>query len=89
MIRILEQRPILTIISVVGVLLLPYLGVLEVTIMEARNFISAREMITDNQWILTTMNGEPRYQKPPFPTWLTAMSGMLFGFKSIRNCIIC
>jgi hypothetical protein len=82
-IRILEQRPILTIISVVGVLLLPYLGVLEVTIMEARNFISAREMITDNQWILTTMNGEPRYQKPPLPTWLTAMSGMLFGFKSI------
>lgn len=83
MIRLLEQRPILTIIAVVGLLLLPFLDVLEVTIMEARNFISAREMITDDQWILTTMNGQPRYQKPPLPTWLTAISGMLFGLKSV------
>lgn len=83
MIRFLEKRPILTIITVVGVLLLPFLDVIEVTIMEARNFISAREMLTDNQWILTTMNGEPRYQKPPLPTWLTAISGMLFGLKSV------
>ncbi|MEZ4858776.1 MAG: glycosyltransferase family 39 protein [Flavobacteriaceae bacterium] len=54
-----------------------------VNIMEARNFITAREMIQDGHWLLTTMNGEPRYAKPPLPTWLTAFSGMLFGLKSL------
>ena len=51
--------------------------------MEARNFITAREMITDGNWLLTTMNGEPRYQKPPLPTWLAAISAMTFGIKSL------
>jgi 4-amino-4-deoxy-L-arabinose transferase-like glycosyltransferase len=64
-------------------MLLVNLAVPEVTIMEARNFITAREMIQDDNWILTTMNGEPRYQKPPLPTWLTALSGLLFGINSL------
>lgn len=67
----------------VGVLLLPFLDVLEVTIMEARNFVTAREMLTDGNWILTTMNGEPRYEKPPLPTWLSAISGAIFGINSV------
>lgn len=79
----LKKHPILIIIGIVGVLLMPYLDVLEVTIMEARNFISAREMLTDGHWILTTMNGEARYQKPPLPTWLTALSASIFGIKNI------
>lgn len=79
----LKKHPILIIIGVVGVLLMPYLDVLEVTIMEARNFIAAREMLTDGHWILTTMNEEARYQKPPLPTWLTALSASVFGIKSI------
>ncbi|MBE17108.1 MAG: glycosyltransferase [Cytophagaceae bacterium] len=83
MLALFEKRPILTILLVVGVMLLPFLDVLEVTIMEARNFISAREMLTDNHWILTTMNGEPRYQKPPLPTWLTALSALIFGIDSL------
>jgi 4-amino-4-deoxy-L-arabinose transferase-like glycosyltransferase len=29
------------------------------------------------------MNGEPRYQKPPLPTWLTAISALIFGFKNL------
>ena len=82
MIDLVKKRPILTIITVVALLLLPFLDVMEVTIMEARNFITAREMLTDDNWILTTMNGEARYQKPPLPTWLTALSAMLFGIKS-------
>ncbi|MFC4634032.1 ArnT family glycosyltransferase [Dokdonia ponticola] len=73
----------MTIILLVAVLLLPFLDVIEVTIMEARNFITAREMLTDGHWILTTMNGEARYQKPPLPTWLTALSAMVFGIKSV------
>jgi len=51
--------------------------------MEARNFVTAREMLTDGNWILTTMNGEPRYEKPPLPTWLTAISGAIFGVNSV------
>ena len=64
-------------------MLLPNLNSLVVTIMEARNFITAREMVNDGNWILTTMNGLPRYEKPPLPTWLTAISGMIFGMKSL------
>ncbi|SRX53946.1 glycosyltransferase family 39 protein [Aequorivita sp. CIP111184] len=56
---------------------------LPVNIMEARNFITAREMLHDGNWLLTTINGEPRYQKPPLPTWLTAFSAAIFGLKSI------
>lgn len=83
MIEQLEKRPVLVITFVVLGMLLPFLDALEVTIMEARNFISAREMLTDNNLLLTTMNGEPRYEKPPLPTWLTALSGYVFGIKSV------
>jgi 4-amino-4-deoxy-L-arabinose transferase-like glycosyltransferase len=64
-------------------MLFPHLDVIEVNIMEARNFITAREMATNNHWILTTLNDLPRYEKPPLPTWLTAVSGIIFGFDSI------
>jgi 4-amino-4-deoxy-L-arabinose transferase-like glycosyltransferase len=50
--------------------------------MEARNFNSAREMINHNNWVLTTMNGEARYEKPPLPTWLAAISGAVFGLDN-------
>jgi len=82
-IDLLKKRPILTIIGLVAVLVLPFLNVMEVTIMEARNFISAREMLTDSNWILTTLNGEARYQKPPLPTWLTAISASIFGVGNV------
>ncbi len=59
------------------------LDALIVNIMEARNFITAREMLDDGNWLLTTLNAEPRYQKPPLPTWLTAFSGAIFGLKSV------
>lgn len=44
-----------------------------VNIMEARNFITAREMIAGGSWLLPTMNGELRIAKPPLPTWITAV----------------
>lgn len=64
------------------ILFLPHLGILPVNIMEARNFITAREMLHDQHWILTTMNAEPRYEKPPLPTWITALSGAVFGLMN-------
>jgi len=68
---------------IASMMLLPHLDVIEVNIMEARNFITAREMATHNHWILTTLNDLPRYEKPPLPTWLTAVSGIIFGFDSV------
>ncbi len=59
------------------------LDALYVNIMEARNFATAREMLHDGNWLLTTLNGEPRYQKPPLPTWLSAITGAIFGLKSL------
>ncbi|PQB03844.1 ArnT family glycosyltransferase [Aureitalea marina] len=59
------------------------LDAIYINIMEARNFVTAREMLVDDHWILTTLNGEPRYQKPPLPTWITAISAAAFGMKSM------
>jgi len=83
MIKIIEKYPKLTLVLLVLIMLLPNLNNLQVTIMEARNFITAREMIVDNNWVLTTFNGQPRYQKPPLPTWLTAISSLVFGAKNL------
>ena len=43
-----------------------------VDIIESRNVVTAREMVQDGHWMVPTMNGELRLEKPPLPTWLTA-----------------
>ncbi len=53
------------------------------TIMEARNFVSAREILSSGDWIHTTLNGLPRYEKPPLPTWITAVFGYIFGTHNL------
>jgi 4-amino-4-deoxy-L-arabinose transferase-like glycosyltransferase len=83
MIKIFEKYPLALLSGVVLLMLLIHLEVPDITIMEARNFITALEMVQDDHWILTTINGEARYQKPPLPTWLTAVSGMLFGINNV------
>lgn len=83
MIKQFENNPKITIVALVFLMLLPNLEVPNITIMEARNFITAREMVDDGNWILTTMNGEPRYQKPPLPTWFSAFFGLKLGTNSL------
>ncbi|WP_298263267.1 glycosyltransferase [uncultured Lutibacter sp.] len=83
MLKLVEKYPLIVLFLVVIFMLLIHLNILNVTIMEARNFITSREMINDGNWFLTTMNGEARYQKPPLPTWLTAFSGLIFGVNSL------
>ncbi|MFD1314264.1 ArnT family glycosyltransferase [Namhaeicola litoreus] len=68
---------------VCAAIFLSHLDVIYVNIMEARNFITAREMLQNGNWIHTTMNLEPRYEKPPLPTWLTAVSASVFGLDSL------
>ena len=83
MITNLEKYPLTTLSIIVVLMLLIHLDIPNITIMEARNFITAREMVQDNHWLLTTINGEARYQKPPLPTWLTAISGIIFGINNV------
>lgn len=78
----LKQNHLLLISLACLAIFFTHMDALIINIMEARNFVTAREMVDDGNWILTTLNGEPRYQKPPLPTWLTAFSGMLFGLKN-------
>jgi 4-amino-4-deoxy-L-arabinose transferase-like glycosyltransferase len=81
--KIQSIRQLALLFFVTGLLLLSGLDKIEINIMEARNFISAREMVQNKEYLLTTLNNEPRYQKPPLPTWLTAISGSVFGFDSL------
>jgi len=62
-----------------------HLDITFVDIMESRNFVTAREMLRNGNWIHTTMNLEPRYEKPPLPTWMTAASAYVFGLDSISG----
>ena len=79
LISFFEKHPILSIVLIGLPIVLFSLSSYPLTIMEARNFITAREMIHDNHWLLTTMNGIPRYEKPPLPTWLSALSALSLG----------
>lgn len=76
-------QSVVLLLFVSGILLLSGLDKVDVNIMEARNFISAREMVQNQEYLLTTLNNQPRYEKPPLPTWLTAISGTVFGFDSL------
>lgn len=46
-------------------------------IMEARNVVTAREMVSDGNWLVPTMNGALRLEKPPLPTWFTAIAEII------------
>ncbi|MBX2828008.1 MAG: glycosyltransferase family 39 protein [Flavobacteriaceae bacterium] len=78
-----KRKYLIGLLLACAAIFLSNLAVLHVNIMEARNFITAREMIVDGNWLLTTLNGYPRYQKPPLPTWITAFFAMIFGLKSL------
>lgn len=79
----IEKHPYLSIAIAWLFIYVLHLGVLYPNIMEARNFITAREMLVDGNWLLTTMDGLPRYEKPPLPTWLVALSGEIFGLENM------
>jgi 4-amino-4-deoxy-L-arabinose transferase-like glycosyltransferase len=42
-------------------------------IMEVRNLVTAREIVHEGNWLVPTMNGELRLQKPPLPTWVAGV----------------
>lgn len=52
-------------------------SVIYTDIMESRNLVTAREMVYDGHWMIPTMNGDLRLEKPPLPTWIAAGAEML------------
>lgn len=41
-------------------------------LMESRNLATAQEMVSTGNYLVPTMNGELRLEKPPLPTWIAA-----------------
>lgn len=55
----------------------PHNGALPSDIMESRNLVTAREMVYDGHWLVPTMNGQLRLEKPPLPTWIAGAVELL------------
>jgi len=51
----------------------------DVSLMESRNFVAAREMVAGGSWLIPTMNQELRLAKPPLPTWAVAAVQLVVG----------
>ena len=79
----IKQYPLAVLVLISVLMLFPHLGLIQTNIMEARNLISAREMVKDGHWIFTTLNNMPRYEKPPLPTWITAVFMLIGGMQSM------
>ena len=79
----IKKYPLLVLMFVSLLMLLPHLDAIQTNIMEARNLVTAREMVNNGHWIFTTLNNLPRYEKPPLPTWITALFGAVGGFGSL------
>ena len=67
-----DFKYILTLIPITFIAFFSTVWIRPADLMEARNFITAREMILNDNFIVPTLNGSLRFEKPPLPTWLTA-----------------
>lgn len=77
----ISHRTALLILIAVGLpLLMMVLGSGDtIDMMEQFNLIPAREAVRDGHWLMPTLNGVPRLEKPPMATWLPAVSAKLLG----------
>ncbi len=53
-------------------------GALPTDIMETRNMVTANEMVSDGNYLVPTMNGQLRLEKPPLPTWVAAAVDFIY-----------
>ncbi|MBX0289639.1 glycosyltransferase family 39 protein [Hymenobacter sp. HSC-4F20] len=70
---------VVAVLVVCGVNFFVHSGAPDVSLMESRNFVAAREMVAGGSWLIPTMNGELRLAKPPLPTWAVAALQKLTG----------
>ena len=61
---------VLTILSFFALLSLVWIK--EIDSAEARNLISAREILQNSNWWTPTLNGHFYFENPPLPVWITA-----------------
>jgi 4-amino-4-deoxy-L-arabinose transferase-like glycosyltransferase len=47
---------------------------------EGMHAATSKEMVLSGDWVITTFNGKPFYDKPAFHNWLVAISFVIFGF---------
>lgn len=67
----MTRRLILLLLACVA--FFPHNTALRPDIMECRNLVTAREIAAgDCAWLVPTMNGALRLEKPPLPTWIAA-----------------
>lgn len=74
-----ENRQLLALLIITFFAFMIHNGVLDANIMEARNLVTAREILQHHNWLVPTMNGELRLEKPPLPTWIAAIMMQIFG----------
>lgn len=56
-------------------------------LMESRNLATAQEMVRTGNYLVPTMNGELRLEKPPLPTWIAAgIEHIVPGNLSAQRC---
>jgi 4-amino-4-deoxy-L-arabinose transferase-like glycosyltransferase len=51
--------------------------------MELFNLVPVREAYRDHHWLMPTLNGVPRLEKPPLPVWIPAGLATLLGNDSL------
>lgn len=68
-----KDKKLLSILGLSFISFFSTIWIRKADLMESRNFITAREIIFNNEWLVTTLNGQYRFEKPPLPTWLTAV----------------
>lgn len=51
--------------------------------MELFNLVPIREAYRDGHWLIPTLGGMPRLEKPPLPVWIPAALAMLFHSDSL------
>ena len=54
-----------------------------VDMMELFNLVPVREAFRDGHWLMPTLNGVPRFEKPPLAVWLPAGFASVFGSDSL------
>ena len=60
-------------------------SLLPVDIMESRNLATAHEMVEYHNWLVPTLNGFPRFEKPPLPTWGAALVEKAFPHSIVAQ----
>lgn len=68
-----ERLRILIMAVIVAITFFANNRTLQPDIMESRNLVTAREMTQTGEWLVPTMNSELRLEKPPLPTWVSAI----------------